>query len=304
MAQYDIRFSKKVNRIQQAMIQELNKMAMIHLYLLGYTGEDLNSFSLTLTNPSTQAELLKSELMRDKAQTYTELTRAEGGIAAMSHTNAKRILWNMSDREIVDDLKQQKMEKVVMQELQDSPVTIKKSGLFADIDKRFGAPVEGMPSTGATAGGAPEGGMPPAGGAGAPPAGGAPAPVGGMNPAAGGAEGGAGAPMGGGGAPMGGGAGGAGAMMEGKMSDENYEKLLEKLVYGSSRESDTQKEAAHAQIIQENNEINDSLNNKALQMIDEINGLLENKESINTVQKINESENTDIVDIENIDLEE
>ena len=304
MAQYDIRFSKKVNRIQQAMIQELNKMAMIHLYLLGYTGEDLNSFSLTLTNPSTQAELLKSELMRDKAQTYTELTRAEGGIAAMSHTNAKRILWNMSDREIVDDLKQQKMEKVVMQELQDSPVTIKKSGLFADIDKRFGAPVEGMPSTGATAGGAPEGGMPPAGGAGAPPAGGAPAPVGGMNPAAGGAEGGAGAPMGGGGAPMGGGAGGAGAMMEGKMSDENYEKLLEKLVYGSSKESDTQKEAAHAQIIQENNEINDSLNNKALQMIDEINGLLENKESINTVQKINESENTDIVDIENIDLEE
>jgi hypothetical protein len=110
--------------------------------------------------------------------------------------------------------------------------------------------------------------------------------------------------MGGGGAPMGGGAGGAGAMMEGKMSDENYEKLLEKLVYGSSKESDTQKEAAHAQIIQENNEINDSLNNKALQMIDEINGLLENKESINTVQKINESENTDIVDIENIDLEE
>jgi hypothetical protein len=44
MAQYDIRFSKKINRIQQAMIQELNKMAMIHLYLLGYTGEDLSDF--------------------------------------------------------------------------------------------------------------------------------------------------------------------------------------------------------------------------------------------------------------------
>jgi hypothetical protein len=64
------------------------------------------TFTLTLTNPSTQQELLKSELMRDKAQTYTELTRAEGGIAAMSHTTCKDVIicsiW--SDREIVNDL--------------------------------------------------------------------------------------------------------------------------------------------------------------------------------------------------------
>jgi len=153
MAQYDIRFAKKINRIQQSVIQELNKMAMIHLFLLGYTAEDLSDFTLTLTNPSTQQELLKSELMREKAQTYTELTRAEGGIAAMSHTTAKRMIFNMTDREIVEDLKQQKMEKVVMQELQDSPVTIKKSGLFADIDKRFGEPIEGMPVSGGTEGG-------------------------------------------------------------------------------------------------------------------------------------------------------
>lgn len=142
LAQFDIRFAKKVNRIQQAMIQELNKMAIVHLYLLGYTGDDLKSFTLSLSNPSTQHELLKSELMRDKGQTYTELTRSEGGIAAMSHTNAKRKLWNMSDREIIEDLKQQKMEKVIMQELQDSPVVIKKSGIFADIDKRYGEPID------------------------------------------------------------------------------------------------------------------------------------------------------------------
>ncbi len=145
MAQYDIRFAKKINRVQQAMIQELNKMAMVHLYLLGYTGDDLNSFTLTLTNPSSQQELQKAEILREKAQTYTELTRAEAGIAAMSHTMAKRLLFNLSDREIVEDLKQQKMEKVVMQELADAPVLIKKSGLFADIDKRFGAPEGGVP---------------------------------------------------------------------------------------------------------------------------------------------------------------
>jgi hypothetical protein len=304
MAQYDIRFAKKISRIQQAMIQELNKMAMIHLYLLGYDTEDLKSFTLTLTNPSTQQELLKSELMRDKAQTYTELTRAEGGIAAMSHTTAKRLIFNMSDREIVDDLKQQKMEKAVMQELADTPVTIKKTGLFTDIDKRYGEPVEGLPVSGGT-----EGGMPPeGGGAGVPPAGG----EGGMPPAGGGAgvppaggEGGAigGAPLGGG-APAGGGAGAPPMMESRRLSEDEYNKHVEKLVYGSTQEPEHKNEIKHKEIIQENNEINDKLNKNALAMINEINGLLESSESINKLQKFDEAEDVDIEGIENIELPE
>lgn len=286
MAQYDIRFSKKINRIQQAIIQELNKMAMVHLYLLGYSGEDLNSFQITLTNPSTQQELLKSELLRDKAQTYTELTRAEGGIAAMSHTTAKRLIFNMSDREIVDDLKQQKMEKVVMQELQDSPVTIKKSGLFTDIDKRFGEPIDDMALTGET-----EGGMPPEG-AGAPPAG-----EEGMPPLGGDA----GAPMGdaGTGAPL----GGAAPMMETSLSEEEYEKHLEKLVYGSTKEPEQKKKIKQKEIIQENNKINDKLNKGAEDMIAEIDSLLENSKTINTNQKLDETQDLDIKNIEDMDLD-
>jgi len=150
MAQYDIRFAKKINRIQQSIIQELNKMAMVHLYLLGYTQEDLSNFTLTLTNPSTQQDLLKAELNRERATTYTELTRGENGMAAMSHTNAKRTIFNMSDKEIIEDLKQQKMEKVIMQELADAPVIIKKSGVFADIDKRYGEPELMINDTGTT----------------------------------------------------------------------------------------------------------------------------------------------------------
>jgi Bacteriophage T4-like portal protein (Gp20) len=150
MAQYDIRFAKKINRIQQSIIQELNKMAMVHLYLLGYTQEDLSNFTLTLTNPSTQQDLLKAELNRERATTYSELTRGENGMAAMSHTNAKRTLFNMSDKEIIEDLKQQKMEKVIMQELADAPIIIKKSGVFADIDKRYGEPELMINTTGTT----------------------------------------------------------------------------------------------------------------------------------------------------------
>jgi len=290
MAQYDIRFSKKINRIQQAMIQELNKMAMIHLYLLGYSGEDLSSFQLTLTNPSTQQELLKSELMRDKAQTYAELTRGEAGIAAMSHTSAKRKLFNMSDREIVEDLKQQKMEKVVMQELADSPVSIKKTGLFADIDKRFGEPIEGM--IGAPSGGT-EGGMPPEGGA--PPAGGE---MGGMPPLAGAP------PVGGemGGAPAGGDIGGMPPLAENsKMSMEAFSKHLEEMIMGNSPEPEHKKEKKNKKIISENNEINNKLNKNAQDMITEIDSLLETTESFNTQTKITEAEDINLEDIEGIE---
>jgi hypothetical protein len=300
MAQYDIRFAKKVNRIQQAMIQELNKMAMIHLYLLGYTGDDLKDFTLTLTNPSTQQELLKSELMRDKAQTYTEVTRAEGGIAAMSHTTAKRIIWNMSDREIVEDLKQQKMEKVIMQELQDSPVIIKKSGLFADIDKRYGEPVEGMAVSGGTEGGAPQAGGDMMGGGGAPPAGGMGEPP-------------MGGEMGGGQAPIPGLPNQSpadlppvvGDSVRGRkvLTEEEFNSRIEKLVYGSSVEPERKKEAEHKKIINENNNMNNTLNAAALNMINEIDILLESADSINTIKEITEAQDVEIDDIENLDVE-
>jgi len=293
MAQYDIRFSKKINRIQQAMIQELNKMAMVHLYLLGYSGEDLSDFTLTLTNPSTQQELQKAELLREKAQTYTELTRAEGGIAAMSHTGAKRLLFNMSDREIVDDLKQQKMEKVVMQELMDSPVTIIKSGLFTDIDRRYGEP-EGTLIGQVPSGGTEAGGVPPAGGGGMPPApagGGAPPAGGGMPPA----------PAGAGGAPPMG--GGAPPLAENKMrlTEEEYNQHVERLVFGSSVNTDTKRESHHKEIIKENNLINENLNKNANDMINEIDVLLKNGESINSEKKLDEGEEIDFESIENIE---
>jgi len=205
------------------------------------------------------------------------------------------MIFNMSDREIVDDLKQQKMEKVVMQELQDSPVIIKKSGLFADIDKRFGEPVEGIPVTGGT-----EGGMPPTGGAPAPSSTGAPAiggaPLGGA-PTGGAPEGGIG-----GAAPIGGGEAAPLAEQMRKLTNEEYNKYVERLVYGSTKESEVKNEIRHKAIIQENNEIVNKFNKNAEQMINEIDFLLNKNETINTQQKINEGEDVNLEDLEEIDL--
>ena len=66
LAQEDIRFSRTIQRIQKTVIAELNKLAMIHLYVHGFDGEDLLDFELKLSNPSSVAQLQKLELISQR----------------------------------------------------------------------------------------------------------------------------------------------------------------------------------------------------------------------------------------------
>jgi hypothetical protein len=66
LAQEDIRFSRTIQRIQKTVIAELNKLAMIHLYIHGFDGEDLLDFELKLSNPSSVAQLQKLELISQR----------------------------------------------------------------------------------------------------------------------------------------------------------------------------------------------------------------------------------------------
>ena len=66
LAQEDIRFSRTIQRIQKTVIAELNKLAMIHLFVHGYDGEDLIDFDLKLSNPSSIAQLQKLELISQR----------------------------------------------------------------------------------------------------------------------------------------------------------------------------------------------------------------------------------------------
>ena len=137
LALMDIRFARTVNRIQQAMIQELNKIAIIHLYILGFE-EELNNFQLMLTNPSTQGEMLKIEQWKEKVLLYKDLVTAVDGIAPTSHTWAKKNIFNFSNDEITLDLEQQRVERAVSTELENTPNVIKKTGYFDKVDKLYG----------------------------------------------------------------------------------------------------------------------------------------------------------------------
>lgn len=138
LALQDIRFSRTINRIQQAMIQELNKIAIIHLYLLGFE-DDLNNFTLTLNNPSTQAEMLKVEHMQQKIALYKDcVSDAGNGFGAMSMTKAKREILGWSDDEIKQDIIEQRMEKAAAAELENTPNVIKHTGFFDKVDRLYG----------------------------------------------------------------------------------------------------------------------------------------------------------------------
>jgi hypothetical protein len=174
----DIRFARTINRIQKSMVAELNKIAIIHLFLLGFEDE-LNSFQLSLTNPSKQADLLTIDVWKEKMLLYKDAVAPIEGIAPTSQTWAKKHILGFSDEDIKLDLQQQRVEKAVATEIANTPNVITRTGLFDNVDKLYGnngattGTTETPPAEGGDMGGfgADLGGEPPAGGE-VPPAGG------------------------------------------------------------------------------------------------------------------------------------
>lgn len=166
----DIRFTRTVARIQQALLMELTKIATIHLYLLGFT-DDLTNFSLTMNNPSSQAEMMEIENLSKKIQTAQMAVSDPGnGIPIMSWTGALKKIMKWDDNEISENLKEIRLERALAMELAKTFQIIKKTGLFDPVDRIYGEPgaeySEGDPNgegLGGEAGGA-SGGMPDFGG--------------------------------------------------------------------------------------------------------------------------------------------
>jgi hypothetical protein len=133
----DIRFARTINRIQKSMIAELNKIAIIHLFLLGFEDE-LGSFQLSLTNPSKQADLLTIDVWKEKMLLYKDAVMPIEGIAPVSQSWAKKHILGFSDEEIKLDLQQQRVEKAVATEIQNTPNVITRTGIFDTVDKLYG----------------------------------------------------------------------------------------------------------------------------------------------------------------------
>lgn len=163
LALMDIRFTRTVNRIQQAFLMELTKIASIHLYILGFTDE-LTNFSLSMNNPSTQAEQLEIDNIQKKITAIRDAVSDPGnGIPIMSQTRALKEIMKWSDKDIQNNFEEIRLEKAISAELEKTSQIIKKTGIFDTVDRIYGEPGAEYQETQDPQG---EGEMPPSGGGG------------------------------------------------------------------------------------------------------------------------------------------
>ena len=108
LAQKDIRFSRTIQRLQRVIIAELTKIGIIHLYTLGFRGDDLLAFELSLNNPSKISELQEIEHWKQKFDIAASATEGffsrrwvTENIFGMSHEDFVR-----NQREMYYDRKQ------------------------------------------------------------------------------------------------------------------------------------------------------------------------------------------------------
>ena len=73
LAAEDIRFARTVERIQRIMESELTKIALVHLYTQGFSGESLTNFEIKLTTPSIIFEQEKVALLKEKVDLATQM---------------------------------------------------------------------------------------------------------------------------------------------------------------------------------------------------------------------------------------
>lgn len=95
LSQEDVRFARTIERIQKIVISELNKIAIIHLFLLGYEKNDLVNFTIEMATPSMVAQQQKLELWRTKLEIAS--TAGEG---VLDRGTIYRKIFDLSDKQI------------------------------------------------------------------------------------------------------------------------------------------------------------------------------------------------------------
>jgi len=135
LSQQDLRFARTINTIQQAVLAELKRIANIHLYFNGFK-DDIDNFTLTLNNPSTQQELLKLETMKARLEVFKEMFSADA-TSPVSYVWAMENILGFSKNEIKLILKQKKVEKKIFAEIDSAVEMYKKIGLFKELDERY-----------------------------------------------------------------------------------------------------------------------------------------------------------------------
>ena len=113
LAQKDIRFARTIQRLQRSVTTELEKIGIVHLYTLGYRGDDLLSFKLKLNNPSKISELQELEHWNTK---FSVAAQAAEGF--FSKRWIARNLFDLSEEEFLRNQRELYYDKYFAQSIE------------------------------------------------------------------------------------------------------------------------------------------------------------------------------------------
>ena len=99
LAAEDIRFARTVERIQKILESELTKIALVHLYTQGFTGESLTNFEIKLTTPSIIFEQEKVALLKEKIDLAVQMKES----ALFSSDYIYENIFNLSEDEYMQE---------------------------------------------------------------------------------------------------------------------------------------------------------------------------------------------------------
>lgn len=114
----DIRFGKLVENVQSKIVSELEKIAVTHLILQGYSKKDILSVSLSLTPPSNLHQMEKFELLERKIDIANKLKES----TFFSKEHIWKEIFEMSDDEILD-MKQQMQQDLIDEQIDEDVVS-------------------------------------------------------------------------------------------------------------------------------------------------------------------------------------
>ena len=141
LAAEDIRFARTIDRIQRIVLSELYKIALVHLYSQGYTGEELTNFELDLTGPSIIYDQEKIALLTQKVDLAQKIMETKLLPTDWIYDN----IFNFSQDEfdeyrdlLAEDQKRAFRYNQIMEEGNDPKVTGRSYGTPHDLASLYG----------------------------------------------------------------------------------------------------------------------------------------------------------------------
>jgi hypothetical protein len=139
LAQKDIRFSRTIQRLQRSLVAELEKIAVVHLYTLGFRGEDLIGFDLSLNNPSRLAELQQLEYLRTKFDVANAIPEGTYSKRWVAHN-----ILGLSDDEFLRNQRESFHDRKFQQALETVTEQGAEDTLEGDLGGELGGGLEGL----------------------------------------------------------------------------------------------------------------------------------------------------------------